>query len=185
MVRLRLLERVPLLTKGVDLGQHSSEQGFRRGRPDTRSLELEDLLPLPPDLYPHALDLAPDVVDVRHVPPRELEDGMRTKKEQRVDSEVGWKRRFGMADNTQKDPKEWVSGDDPMTGAQESPFSGAKFEAVRLGQRKFLVRSAGLAMSRWDGGRGDLGQSAGGGSPALRCAADKRSRGSRAAAISR
>ncbi|MCK1681743.1 DUF3072 domain-containing protein [Bradyrhizobium sp. 147] len=25
-----------------------------------------------------------------------------------------------MADNTQKDPKEWVSGDDPMTGAQES-----------------------------------------------------------------
>ncbi|WP_375784862.1 hypothetical protein ACE10Z_35175 [Bradyrhizobium sp. Pha-3] len=26
--------------------------------------------------------------------------------------------------------------------------------------RKFLVRFAGLAMSRWDGGRGDLGQSA-------------------------
>jgi len=25
-----------------------------------------------------------------------------------------------MADNTQKDPKSWVSGDDPMTGAQES-----------------------------------------------------------------
>ncbi|MBV8901653.1 MAG: DUF3072 domain-containing protein [Verrucomicrobia bacterium] len=25
-----------------------------------------------------------------------------------------------MADNTQKDPKDWVSGDDPMTGAQES-----------------------------------------------------------------
>ena len=24
------------------------------------------------------------------------------------------------ADNTQKDPKDWVSGDDPMTGAQES-----------------------------------------------------------------
>jgi hypothetical protein len=23
-----------------------------------------------------------------------------------------------MADNTQKDPKDWVSGDDPMTGAQ-------------------------------------------------------------------
>lgn len=23
-------------------------------------------------------------------------------------------------DNTQKDPKDWVSGDDPMTGAQES-----------------------------------------------------------------
>jgi len=25
-----------------------------------------------------------------------------------------------MADNTEKDPKDWVSGDDPMTGAQES-----------------------------------------------------------------
>ncbi|MDD1520935.1 MULTISPECIES: DUF3072 domain-containing protein [Bradyrhizobium] len=25
-----------------------------------------------------------------------------------------------MADNTQKDPKDWVSGDDPMTRAQES-----------------------------------------------------------------
>lgn len=25
-----------------------------------------------------------------------------------------------MTDNTQKDPKDWVSGDDPMTGAQES-----------------------------------------------------------------
>src|SRR3954466_10762819 len=34
---------------------------------------------------------------------------------------------------------------------------------------KFLARSAGPAMSRWDGGRGDLGQSAGGGSSALRC----------------
>ncbi|MGY3529326.1 DUF3072 domain-containing protein [Bradyrhizobium sp. USDA 4452] len=25
-----------------------------------------------------------------------------------------------MADNTEKDPKDWVSGDDPMTGAQAS-----------------------------------------------------------------
>ena len=25
-----------------------------------------------------------------------------------------------MTDNTQKDPKDWVSGDDPMTGAQQS-----------------------------------------------------------------
>lgn len=25
-----------------------------------------------------------------------------------------------MADNTEKDPKDWVSGDDPMTGAQQS-----------------------------------------------------------------
>jgi hypothetical protein len=25
-----------------------------------------------------------------------------------------------MADNTEKDPRDWVSGDDPMTGAQHS-----------------------------------------------------------------
>ena len=25
-----------------------------------------------------------------------------------------------MADNTQKNPRDWASGDDPMTGAQES-----------------------------------------------------------------
>ena len=25
-----------------------------------------------------------------------------------------------MADNTQKEPKDWISGDDPMTGAQAS-----------------------------------------------------------------
>jgi hypothetical protein len=25
-----------------------------------------------------------------------------------------------MADNTEKDPKDWVSGDDPITGAQAS-----------------------------------------------------------------
>jgi len=30
------------------------------------------------------------------------------------------KTEFRMADNTQKDPKDWVSGDDPMTGAQAS-----------------------------------------------------------------
>lgn len=34
---------------------------------------------------------------------------------------------------------------------------------------KLLVRSAGPAMSRWDDGRGDLGQSAGSGSSARRC----------------
>jgi hypothetical protein len=60
---------------------------------------------------------------------------------------------------------------------RNSPLHLGRWHVVRLGPaeanlifaRKFLVRSAGLAMSRWDGGRGDLGQSAGGGSPALRC----------------
>ena len=36
-------------------------------------------------------------------------------------------------------------------------------EAGLIASHKFLVRSAGLAMSRWDGGRGDLGESAGDG----------------------
>jgi hypothetical protein len=31
-----------------------------------------------------------------------------------------WKKEIKMADNTQKDPKDWVSGGDPVTGAQES-----------------------------------------------------------------
>jgi hypothetical protein len=31
-----------------------------------------------------------------------------------------FKKEIVMTDNTEKDPKDWVSGDDPMTGAQES-----------------------------------------------------------------
>ncbi len=61
--------------------------------------------------------------------------------------------------------------------AVDPPLHLGRRDIVRLGpaeaglilSRKFLVRSAGLAMSRWDGGCGDLGQSAGGGSSALRC----------------
>jgi len=47
---------------------------------------------------------------------------MRTKTERRVESDVV-RRRKGAArwpDNTRKDPKDWITGDDPMTGAQES-----------------------------------------------------------------
>ncbi|MGY4433916.1 hypothetical protein ACVWWO_006393 [Bradyrhizobium sp. F1.13.1] len=46
----------------------------------------------------------------------------------------------------------WVDGNVVRPGPAEANLIFA---------RKFLVRSAGLAMSRWDGGRGDLGQSAG------------------------
>ena len=57
-------------------------------------------------------------------------------------------------------------------GSSPSPLHLGRWNVVRLGpgeaglisSHKFLVRSAGLAMSRWDGGRGDLGQSADGGS---------------------
>jgi hypothetical protein len=31
-----------------------------------------------------------------------------------------WGEEIEMADNTEKDPKDWVSGNDPMTGAQAS-----------------------------------------------------------------
>src|SRR6185312_3073342 len=54
----------------------------------------------------------------------------------------------------------WVDG---------TSFDWGQPKPIWIFARKFLVRSAGLATSRWDGGRGDLGQSAGGGSPALRC----------------
>lgn len=36
-----------------------------------------------------------------------------------------------MADNTQKDPKDWVSGADPMTGAQASYLKTLSEQAHR------------------------------------------------------
>jgi hypothetical protein len=45
----------------------------------------------------------------------------RTKVERsRKPNVVGITTEVNMADNTQKNPKDWVSGHDPMTGAQES-----------------------------------------------------------------
>jgi len=38
-----------------------------------------------------------------------------------------------MAENTQKDPQDWVSGDDPMTGAAVPGILGDRF--ARLGGR--------------------------------------------------
>jgi hypothetical protein len=38
----------------------------------------------------------------------------------RFASALSKKAEASMADNTRKDPKDWVSGDDPMTGAQAS-----------------------------------------------------------------
>ncbi|QOG21729.1 DUF3072 domain-containing protein [Bradyrhizobium sp. SEMIA] len=37
-----------------------------------------------------------------------------------------------MADNTQKDPEDWVSGDDPMTGAQQSYLKTLSEQAHKL-----------------------------------------------------
>ncbi|MBP1093702.1 DUF3072 domain-containing protein [Bradyrhizobium diazoefficiens] len=36
-----------------------------------------------------------------------------------------------MADNTQKDPEDWVSGDDPMTGARASYLKTLSEQAHR------------------------------------------------------
>jgi hypothetical protein len=67
--RLFLFEPVTLLTKPVDFGVHSGEEEFSRGRGDPRPLELEDFLPLAPDLDPHVLDLPSDEFEVCHFHP--------------------------------------------------------------------------------------------------------------------
>ncbi|MHB0767669.1 DUF3072 domain-containing protein [Bradyrhizobium sp. 5.13L] len=46
-----------------------------------------------------------------------------------------------MADNTQKDPKDWVSGDDPMTGAQESYLKTLAEQAHRDLPREELTKA--------------------------------------------
>lgn len=46
-----------------------------------------------------------------------------------------------MADNTQKDPKDWVSGDDPMTGAQESYLNTLAEQAHKPVPKKELTKA--------------------------------------------
>jgi hypothetical protein len=50
-------------------------------RGDIRPVELEDLLPLPPDLNPHAINFAPDMIDVRHASPSMIRDAESEQKE--------------------------------------------------------------------------------------------------------
>jgi hypothetical protein len=49
---------------------HPGQEEFSRGCRDSRTLKLEDFLPLAPDLDPHVFDFPPDEVQIRHVPPR-------------------------------------------------------------------------------------------------------------------
>ncbi|MFK4657052.1 hypothetical protein ABIF97_006986 [Bradyrhizobium japonicum] len=49
----------------------------RRDSAEAVPIPLKDLLSLSPDLHAHALDFAPDEVDVRHVPPRDLDGAYR------------------------------------------------------------------------------------------------------------
>ena len=44
-------------------------------------------------------------------------------------------------DNTQKDPKDWVSGDDPMTGAQESYLKTLAEQAHKELPKKDLTKA--------------------------------------------
>src|SRR5581483_1773639 len=118
---LKGLQPVPFGTKAIDLVEHSLEERVGRGSRYPRPLKLRDFLALAAYLDAHALDFTPDEFNVRHAwPPRNWKKRIRTKKEQKVESNVGGKTEFRMADNTQKDPQDWVSGNDPMTGAQAS-----------------------------------------------------------------
>ena len=46
-----------------------------------------------------------------------------------------------MANNTQKDPKDWVSGDDPMTGAQASYLKTLSEQADKPAPKKDLTKA--------------------------------------------
>jgi hypothetical protein len=60
---------IALLTKSIDVVQHAIQQRFGRRRADAGSLQLPDLTALAVDLDAHALDLSPNVFDVRHGAP--------------------------------------------------------------------------------------------------------------------
>lgn len=51
-----------------------------------------------------------------------------------------------MTDNTQKDPKDWVSGDDPMTGAQESYLKTLAEQADRQLPKDELTKAEASAL---------------------------------------
>jgi hypothetical protein len=51
-----------------------------------------------------------------------------------------------MADNTEKDPKDWVSGDDPMTGAQESYLKTLSEQAHKPMPDKNLTKAEASAL---------------------------------------
>jgi hypothetical protein len=46
-----------------------------------------------------------------------------------------------MADNTEKDPKDWVSGDDPITGAQASYLKTLSEQAHKPLPKKDLTKA--------------------------------------------
>jgi Protein of unknown function (DUF3072) len=113
-------EAVSLRAKAIDLVEHPLKKGLGCRCRNPCPLQLKDFFSLPSDLGAHALDFAPDEINVRHFSPLKRNGDMRTKKERNDKLNVGKKTELEMSDNTLKNPNDWVSGDDPMTGAQES-----------------------------------------------------------------
>jgi hypothetical protein len=68
-----------------------------------------------------------------------------------------------LTDNTQKDPDEWVSGDDPMTGAQASYLKtlceqagvDAFNEKLTKAEASKLIDELRARRQEWDAGRAD------------------------------
>lgn len=59
-----LFQLVPLLAKGVDIGQHPAKHKLGRGRGDAGPLTLENFLPLASALDSHTVDFGSDAIDV-------------------------------------------------------------------------------------------------------------------------
>ena len=56
------LELVPLGTHPINVGEHSFQQGFGRGRGDARALKLADFAALAVDLRAHPLDFGSELI---------------------------------------------------------------------------------------------------------------------------
>jgi hypothetical protein len=112
------------------------------------SLEFQDVPSLAPELDAHALNL-------RHSASAFYQNEKGTESPH----DVVRRREIPMADNTEKDPKDWVSGDDPTTGAQESylktfseqaaaaergPHQGRGFGTHRRAEREERFRGTAL-----------------------------------------
>ena len=51
-----------------------------------------------------------------------------------------------MADQTEKDPRDWISGDDPMTGAQASYLKTLSEQAHKQEPKKDLTKAEASAL---------------------------------------
>jgi hypothetical protein len=75
-------QAVALFAKFIDFIEHSFEQSIGRSRGYPSPLKLSDFAALAVHLHPPALDLSPNVVDVRHGSLFKVSLAIRTNKEQ-------------------------------------------------------------------------------------------------------